>query len=150
MIGRREFVTLLGGAAAWPVTAHTQQQPRTRRIGVLMNLTSDDPEAQTRVAGFLQGLQELGWVVGRDVRVDYRWGGDADRYRRGAEELLALTPDIILASTDPALRAAQSVTRTVPIVFVNVVDPVAAGFVASLARPGGNVTRFTVRIRCRG
>jgi putative ABC transport system substrate-binding protein len=109
-----------------------------------MNLTAGDPEAQTRIAGFMQGLQELGWAVGRNVRVDYRWGGDADRYRRGADELVALAPDLILASTNPAMAATQLVTRTVPVVFVNVVDPVGEGFIASLARPGGNATGFTL------
>jgi putative tryptophan/tyrosine transport system substrate-binding protein len=109
-----------------------------------MNLTPGDPEAQTRIAGFMQGLQELGWAVGRNLRVDYRWGGDADRYRIGAEELVALAPNVILASTNPALVAAQQVTRTLPIVFVNVVDPVGQGFVAGLARPGGNATGFTL------
>ena len=142
---RREFVTLLGGAAAWPLVARAQQPARMRRISVLMNLAADDSEAQTRIAGFMQGLQELGWTVGRNVRVDYRWGGsDADRFRRGAEELVALGPDIILASTDQALRAILQVTRTVPVVFVNVIDPVGAGLVTSLSRPGGNATGFTL------
>ena len=143
-MNRREFITLFGGATAWPLVAHAQQRSRRRRIGVLMNLTAGDPEAQTRIAGFMQGLQELGWAVGRNVRVDYRWGGDADRYHRGAEELVALAPDLILASTNPAMAAAQLVTRTVPIVFAGVGDPVAGGYVDSLARPGGNATGFTV------
>jgi putative ABC transport system substrate-binding protein len=141
---RREFIALFGsGVAGWPFAARAQQPAKARKIGVLMNLTGDDPEAQARLAGFMQGLQELGWSVGRNVRVDYRWGGDADRYRKGAEELVALAPDVILASTTQALAAAELVTRTVPIVFVNVVDPVGAGLVASLARPGGNATGFT-------
>jgi len=144
-VKRREFITLLGGAAvAWPLAAQAQQPEHRRRIGVLMNLTSDDPEAQTRIAGFTQGLQELGWSVGRNLRLDYRWGGDPDRFRRSAEELMALAPDLIVASSTPALVAAQSVSRTVPIVFVNVIDPVGAGLVASLAQPGGNATGFTL------
>ena len=142
---RREFLTLLGSAAACPRSAYAQQQPRVRRIGVLMNLAADDPESQTRNAAFLQGLQQRGWTDGRDVRIDYRWAaGDADRFRRYAAELVALTPDVILASTSPAVAALQQVTRDVPIVFVIVIDPVGAGFVASLARPGGNVTGFTL------
>jgi putative ABC transport system substrate-binding protein len=115
-----------------------------RRIGVLMNLTSGDPEAQTRIAGFVQGLQESGWAIGRNVRVDYRWGGDAKVYDRGAQELVGLAPDVILASTNIAVAAAQQATSTIPIVFVNVVDPVGMGFVASLGQPGGNATGFTL------
>src|SRR5215831_18261331 len=142
---RREFLTLLGSAAAWPRSAYAQQQPRVRRVGVLMNLAAEDPESQTRNAAFLQGLQQRGWTDGRDVRIDYRWAaGDADRFRRYAAELVALTPDVILASTSPAVAALQQVTRDVPIVFVIVIDPVGAGFVASLARPGGNTTGFTL------
>jgi putative ABC transport system substrate-binding protein len=142
---RREFITLLSGATAWPLAALAQQRERMRRIGVLMNLGSGDQEGQSRIAGFLQGLQERGWVVGRDVRIEYRWGGnDAALYRKGAEELVATTPDILLASSTPALTALQPLTQTVPIVFVNVVDPVGGGFVASLAHPGGNCTGFTV------
>jgi putative tryptophan/tyrosine transport system substrate-binding protein len=141
---RREFIALLGGAAVLPLLARAQQPERMRRIGVLMNLSADDPEAQTRIAAFMQGLQEAGWVLGTNLRVDFRWGGNANRYRQGAEELAALTPDLILASTDPALVAAQSVARTVPIVFVNVIDPVGMGIVASLSRPGGNTTGFTL------
>jgi putative ABC transport system substrate-binding protein len=139
---RREFITLVGGATAWPLAARTIE--RIRRIGVLMNLTSDDSEAQTRIAGFMQGLQEFGWAVGRNLRVDYRWGGDINRYRRSAEELVELAPDVILASTNPAMAAVQAVTRAVPVVFVNIVDPVGEGFVASLAQPGGNATGFTL------
>jgi putative ABC transport system substrate-binding protein len=143
-MNRRQMIAALGGAATWPIAARAQQRERMRRVGVLMNLTPGDPEAQTRIAALMQGLQELGWAVGRNVRVDYRWGGDADRYRGGAEELVALTPDLILASATPALEAARLVTHTVPIVFVNAVDPVGHGFVASLARPGGNATGFTL------
>jgi putative ABC transport system substrate-binding protein len=109
-----------------------------------VNLTAADQEAQTRIAAFMQGLQELGWVPGRNLRVDFRSGGDAQGYRQGAEKLAATSPDLILASTDPALAAAQQVTCTVPIVFVNMIDPVGGGYVKSLSRPGGNITGFTL------
>ena len=143
---RREFITLLGGAAAaWPLAARAQQPERMRRIGVLMSLAADDPEAQARLAAFLQGLQQLGWTDGRNVRIDYRWAaGDADRIRRYAAELVALAPDVILASGSPSVAALLQATRTVPIVFAHVADPVGAGFVESLARPGGNATGFTL------
>jgi putative tryptophan/tyrosine transport system substrate-binding protein len=141
---RRELITLLGGAAAWPLAARAQQGERMRRIGVLMSQAADDPEAPIRIAALLQGLQQWGWSEGHNVRIDYRWGGgDADRIRRYAAELVALAPDIVLATASPAVEAFQRVSRTVPIVFVNVVDPVGAGFVESLARPGGNATGFT-------
>jgi putative ABC transport system substrate-binding protein len=140
---RREVIALLSGITAWPRFALAQGVNRMRRVGVLMNLSAGDPEAQTRVAAFMQGLQEAGWALGKNLRVDFRWGGDA-RYRKGAEELAAFTPDLILASTDLALTAAQSVTRVVPIVFVNVIDPVGTGYVKSLSRPGGNSTGFTL------
>jgi putative ABC transport system substrate-binding protein len=141
---RREFITLLGGAAAWPVAARAQQPDRMRRIGVLMNLAADDAEGQARIAAFVQALQRLGWSDGRNVRIDYRWAaGDAGRFRKYAEELLALLPDVILASATPSVQALQQATRTVPIVFAIVADPVGAGFVDSLARPGSNVTGFT-------
>jgi putative tryptophan/tyrosine transport system substrate-binding protein len=142
---RREFISLLGGAAvAWPLTARAQQSERMRRIGVLEPLAVDDPEALARVTAFAQGLQQLGWTANRNVRIDYRWGaGDADRISQQAAELAALAPDAILtvgaSTTAPMLRA----TRTVPVVFVAVVDPVGAGYVDSLARPGGNATGFT-------
>ena len=140
---RREFISLLGGAAAWPLTARAQQGERMRRIGVLMDLAENDPEGQVRIAAFLQGLAQLGWTDGRNVRIDTRWGaGDADRSRRQAAELIALAPDVILATGTPSLGPLHQVTRTVPIVFVNVVDPVGGGFVDSLARPGGNATGF--------
>ena len=140
---RREFITLLGGAAAaWPLAARTQQGERARRIGVLMNL-ADDAEGQARIAAFLQGLQQLGWTDGGNVRIDFRWAaGEAGRFQKYAEELLALAPDVILASAAPSVQALQRATRTVPIVFANVSDPVASGFVQSLARPGGNATGF--------
>jgi putative ABC transport system substrate-binding protein len=142
---RREVITLIGGAAAaWALTAHAQQGERMRRIGVLMIQVSDNPEGQARLAAFAQRLQELGWTVGLNVHIDYRWGaGDADRTRRYAAELVALAPDVILASGTSTVAPLQRVTRTVPIVFGNVVDPVGAGFVESLARPGGNATGFT-------
>ena len=142
---RREFITLLGGAAAaWPLAARAQQREGVRRIGVLMNLSPDDAEGQARLAAFLQGLQEAGWAVGRNVRIDFRWSaGNADDIRRYAAELVALVPDVILANGIPAATPLLQATRTVPIVFVQVVDPVGAGLVASLARPGGNATGFT-------
>jgi ABC-type uncharacterized transport system substrate-binding protein len=143
---RREFITLLGGAAAaWPLAAHAQQGERMRRIGVLTSLAADDPESQARHAAFLQGLQEWGWSVGRNVAIDYRFAaGDADRFRKYAAELVALAPDIILATGTPVTAALLQATRNIPIVFTNVPDPVGAGFVASLARPGGNATGFLV------
>jgi len=142
---RRAFITLLGGAAVvWPLAARAQQRERMRRVGVLMNLTPDDVEGQARLAAFLQGLQEAGWAVGRNVRIDLRWGGgDPESFRKQAAELVALAPDIVFASGIPAATPLLQVTRTVPIVFAQVVDPVGAGLVASLARPGGNATGFT-------
>ena len=142
---RREFITLLGGAAAaWPLAARAQQPARMRRIGVLMNLASNDTEGQARLAAFHQGLQHLGWTVGGNVQIDYRWGaGEAGAFHRYAEELLALAPDVILASATPSVQALQNATRTVPIVFALVADPVGAGIVETLARPGGNTTGFT-------
>jgi len=141
---RRQFITILGGAAAWPLAARAQQSERMRRIGVLMNLAADDPEAQVRLAAFHQGLQELGWTVGRNLRIDTRWGaGDADRYRRYSTELVALAPDVILAASGAIVPWLLQATRSVPIVFAQVPDPVGAGFVESLAHPGGNITGFT-------
>jgi putative tryptophan/tyrosine transport system substrate-binding protein len=143
---RREFITLIGGAtAAWPRAARAQQGERMRRIGILMNLAADDPEGQARITAFAQGLQETGWIVGRNVRIDYRWGaGNPDRMRKYAAELVALAPDVIVAATSLSVGALQQVTRTIPIVFAQLIDPVSGGFVASLARPGGNATGFTV------
>ena len=140
---RREFITLLGGMALTaPRAAFSQATDRTRRIGVLMPLAVDDPEAKARLAAFLDGLQQLGWTDGRNVRINTRWPvGDADR-GRSAEELVAIAPDVILASASAGVAALQRITRSVPIVFANVIDPVGAGFVASLARPGGNITGF--------
>ena len=141
---RREFLTLLGGAAAWPLAARAQQPERMRRIGVLMNVEADEPVGQPRIAAFVEGLQQLGWTDGRNVRIDTRWpGGDPDRVRKYAAELVGLAPNVILASASPSVAALQRVTRSVPIVFANVIDPVGAGFVASLARPGGNTTGFS-------
>jgi putative ABC transport system substrate-binding protein len=139
---RREFVILLGGAAAaWPLAARAQQV--VRRIGIMMNLAADDSEGQARVAAFLQGLQETGWVVGRNAQIDIRWGmGDPERIRKNVTELVALRPDAIFATTFPTVAALQQATRTVPIVFAGLFDPVGAGLVASLARPGGNTTGF--------
>jgi putative ABC transport system substrate-binding protein len=141
---RRKFITLLGGAAAaWPIAASAQQSERMRRIGVLVNLPADDPQAQVRNAALLQGLQELGWTVGRNLRIDYRWGaGNADNVRKFAAELVALAPDVILAPGTSTLEPLLQATRAVPIVFVHTADPVGAGFVQSLARPGGNATGF--------
>src|SRR5260221_1572536 len=143
---RREFITLLGSAAAaWPLAARAQQPDGMRRIGVLMHLPENDPEAQARMRAFRQGLQQLGWVEGRNVRIDYRFGAaDVDRARRSAAELIALAPDVIQASGTGPMAAVQQATRTVPIVFAQVPDPVNAGFVDSLARPGGNATGFSV------
>jgi ABC-type uncharacterized transport system substrate-binding protein len=141
---RREFITLVGGAAAWPLAARARQRERMRRIGVLMNVPSDNSEGMARLAAFLQGLQELGWTVGRNVQIDYRWGSpDADRIRKDAAELLVLAPDVILSSATSTVGALQQATRTVPIVFALVADPVGAGFVETLARPGGNITGFS-------
>jgi putative ABC transport system substrate-binding protein len=139
---RRAFITLLGGAAAWPLAAHAQQSGRMRRIGVLLSVAADDPESQTRLAAFLQGLQELGWTVGRNMQIDFRWTTDDASRMRYAAELVALGPEVILASSGVVVGALQQTTRTVPIVFVTAIDPVGAGLVASLASPGGNATGF--------
>jgi len=143
---RREFITLVGGAAAtWAFAAGAQQAQPMRRIGVLMTLNEDDPEMRERMAAFLQSLQQLGWSDGRNVKIDYRWGAnDADRIRRYAAELVALAPDVILTGGTQSVAALQQATRTVPIVFGSVIDPVGAGFVETMARPGGNMTGFTV------
>ena len=145
MIGRRNFITLLGGlAAAWPLAACAQQLDRIRRIGVLMVLTENDPQSRARATAFQQGLEKLGWKVGRNLAIDYQWGvSSPERARAAAAELLSLAPDLIVANAVSALRGAQQETRTVPIVFTGVSEPVAQGFVASLARPGGNTTGFT-------
>jgi putative tryptophan/tyrosine transport system substrate-binding protein len=142
---RRAFITLLGGAAAWPLAARAQQLQRMRRIGMLMPWAAADPEAQARLTAFVQALALLGWIDGRNVRIETRWGdGNADRYRQHAAELVALAPDVIVAVTSPVVAALQRETRSVPIVFVQVIDPVGTGLVTGLARPGGNATGFTV------
>ena len=145
-MNRREFITGLGGAAAsLPFAARAQQPNRMRRIGVLQSVGANDPEGPIRMAGFLQGLQQLGWANGRNLQIDIRWAsGDADLYRKYAAELIALSPDVLLATSSPTVAALQAATRTVPIVFAHAVDPVGAGFVDSLARPGGNATGFTL------
>jgi ABC-type uncharacterized transport system substrate-binding protein len=141
---RREFITLLGGAAAaWPVAARAQQSEQMRRIGVLMNTGADESESQARLAAFMQGLQELGWAAGRNLRIDYRWSpGDLARLRKDAAELVALRPEVILAGVGPTTVALQQVTRTIPIVMAQGIDPVGNGYVDSLGRPGGNTTGF--------
>jgi putative tryptophan/tyrosine transport system substrate-binding protein len=141
---RRQFIALFGGAtAAWPLAARAQQPAGTRRIGVLMNYFSDAPEGRARTAAFMQALQKLGWIEGDNVRVDIRWAGDdSERFRRYSEELVGLNPDVILASTSLSVAALQRIARSVPIVFANIVDPVGAGYVTSLARPGGYTTGF--------
>ena len=142
---RREFITLLGGAAAgWPLVALAQQAERVRRIGVLMNLAADDPESQRRMSAFIDGLRQLMWIDGGNVQIDTRWGAaDAGRIRRYAAELVALVPDVILAVGSTTVGPLIQTTRNIPIVFVQVIDPVGGGFVESLARPGGNTTGFT-------
>jgi putative ABC transport system substrate-binding protein len=141
---RRDFITLLGGAGAvWPLAARAQQRERMRRIGVLMPLAADDAIAQARNAAFLQGLQQLGWTIGQNIQIEYRWSGGNDEVtRRYAAELAALAPEVIFASGSAATGPLLQATRTLPIVFVAVADPVGAGFVDSLARPGGNATGF--------
>jgi putative tryptophan/tyrosine transport system substrate-binding protein len=141
---RRAFMTVFGGAVAWPFVARAQQPERVRRIGVLIGLGAEDAEGQARIAAFVQGLQQLGWTDEREVRIDIRRGaGDAERTRKYAAELVALAPDVILASGGTVVGALLRATRTVPIVFTQTPDPVGAGFVESLARPGGNATGFT-------
>jgi putative tryptophan/tyrosine transport system substrate-binding protein len=141
---RREFVTLLGGAAAWPLAARAQQAERVRRIGVLSNPGPDDAEMQSRNAVFVQALQDLGWNVGRNLHIDYRWShGDADRLRAHAVELVALGPDVLLATSGVSILPLVQASRSVPIVFAQTIDPVGLGVVESLSRPGGNITGFT-------
>ena len=138
---RREFIAALGGAAAWPIIASAQQIDRVRRIGVLMHVTENDPDGQARLTAFVERLKELGWSEGRNLRFDIRWGpNDPDRYPRQAAELAALAPDVLVAPTSFTLAPLQRATRSVPIVFMGVIDPVGAGFVSSLAKPGGNTT----------
>src|SRR5215468_1224738 len=140
---RREFITLLGGATAWPLAARAQQAERVRRVGVLMGV-ADDAEGQARVKGLQQGLQEVGWIEGRNVRIDYRWtGGDATRVRAYAAELVKMSPDVIVAHTPPVIAAMRQASSSIPIVFAAVLDPEAHGFIDNLARPGGNLTGTT-------
>jgi putative ABC transport system substrate-binding protein len=148
---RRHFLTLLGGAAACPLAVHAwlvgaraQQPQRVRRIGVLMGLAADDPESQARLAAFAQGLQQAGWTVGQNIRIDYRWGaGNAEKMRKYAQELVTLAPDVILAHSSAAVVPLLQATRTIPIVFTLIAEPVGAGFINSLAHPGGNITGVT-------
>jgi putative ABC transport system substrate-binding protein len=143
-IRRREVIALLGGTAAtWPLTARAQQGERVRHVGVLMHVTETDPDGQARLTAFVEGLKELGWAEGHNVRFDIRWGpNDSDRYPRQAAELIAMAPDVLVAPTSFTLAPLQRATRSIPIVFMGVIDPVGAGFVTSLARPGGNATGF--------
>jgi len=142
---RREFITLLGGAAAWPISVRAQQVDRARRIGLLMAFPESDSQGQNYVAAFRDGLQELGWTDGRNVRIDTRWAppAEGESTQRCARELIALQPDLVLSNTTPTTTALLQQTRTIPIVFTIVTDPVGSGFVASFSRPGGNVTGFT-------
>jgi len=140
---RRQFITLLGGAAAWPLAARAQHGERMRRIGVLMGLVASDPEAQSRVDAFENGLRELGWVKGRNLSIEYRWAGDGNVVRDHAVELLAMAPDLILANSTPVTAALREQSGVVPIVFTQVTDPVGQGLVPNLAHPGGNITGFT-------
>jgi putative ABC transport system substrate-binding protein len=143
-VKRREFIGLLGGAAAWPLAAHAQQLERMRRIGVLIGAIETDPESQARIAAFKEGLQALGWTDGRNVHIDYRFASaDLDLTHKYAAELVGLAPEVILANSPLVLRALRQQTSTIPIVFALVVDPVGEGFIKSLAQPGGNITGFT-------
>jgi putative ABC transport system substrate-binding protein len=143
MIRRRNFITLLGGAAAWPLAARAQQGGRVRRIGVLIRQDENDPEGKAYASAIIQALADLGWTVGRNVRMDFRWtGDDTNRVRALAQELVGLKPDIIVTTSTPTTVAVQRATRTIPIVFGYVTDPVASGIVARLDRPSGNVTGF--------
>jgi ABC-type uncharacterized transport system substrate-binding protein len=145
-VRRRDFIKVIAGSmAVWPLAARAQQPEQVRRIGVLMSDVAEDSEGQARLTAFVQARQQLGWTDGRNVRIDIRWGGaDADRHRRYAAELVTLAPDVIFATTTPVVAALQQATRTVPIVFAAVVDPVGAGFVTNLAQPGGNTTGFAL------
>src|SRR5215475_11486883 len=138
---RREFITLLSGATTWPLVARAQQSEQMRRIAVLMPFAKGHPEGQARNAAFLQELQKLGWTEGRNLQIEYRW--DPGDLRKAATELVTWSPEVIVASSTPAVAALQQATRTVPIVFTQVADPVSGGFVTSLAKPGGNMTGFT-------
>jgi putative tryptophan/tyrosine transport system substrate-binding protein len=140
---RREFIEFVGGAMAWPVAVRAQQRERLRSVGVLMGIAEGDADARPRANAFQQGLQELGWIVGQNIRIEYRWAAaDPERMRAHAVGLVALAPDLILANTTPVMVALRQASRTIPMVFVQVVDPIGAGFVSSLARPGGNITGY--------
>jgi len=142
-VNRRAFITLLGGAATWPIAARAQQGERVRRIGVLSGVAEDDPQTKQNLMGFKQGLQELGWIEGRNIQVDYRFGeGDVQRIERFAKELVSSQPDLIVGGTTPVISALARETKTIPIIFVVVSDPVGSGLVASLPHPGGNITGF--------
>jgi putative ABC transport system substrate-binding protein len=138
---RREFIALAGGMAVWPLAARAQQSGQMRRIGVLMPNARDNSEGQARITAFVQGLQTLGWIEGHNLQIEYRW--DSGDLQKAAAELVALSPDVIFANATQAVAALQQATRSVPIVFAQVADPVSGGFVASLAKPGGNITGFT-------
>jgi ABC-type uncharacterized transport system substrate-binding protein len=144
-VRRREFITLLGGAAAaWPLAARAQQPERVRRVGVLMGYSESDPEPHRWIEALLQGLQQQGWIEGRTIGIEYRWAtGNVERMRSQAEELAALKPDVILVASSPALAAMTQATPSIPVVFVNVADPLEQGFIENLARPGGNISGFT-------
>jgi putative ABC transport system substrate-binding protein len=143
-MSRRQFITLLGGASLWPLAGRAQQPQRMPRVGVLMGVAEADPEGQARVAAFRQGLIDLGWADGRNLHIEYRWAaGDADRIRAYTAELVALAPDVLVGNGTPALAALRDATRSIPIIFVLVNDPVGQGFIANLARPGGNITGFS-------
>jgi putative ABC transport system substrate-binding protein len=142
-VRRRDFIALAGGLTAWPLVARAQQDNRVRHIGVFMNLPEGDPDGTHWIAALLKSLDEFGWTEGRNIRLDLRWGADADHVRKNAEELVAHNPDVIVAASAPAVLALQQATRKVPIIFVAVTDPVALGLVESLARPGGNATGFS-------
>jgi putative tryptophan/tyrosine transport system substrate-binding protein len=144
-VRRRDFITLVGGATAWPLAARAQQPTEIRRVGMLLNLSENDVEAQRLVKAFREALAQLGWADGRNLQIDYRWaGGDVGRIRTFAKELVELSPDIMVGYATPSVAALQRETRSIPIVFLSVTDPVGQGLVASLARPGGNITGFAV------
>jgi putative ABC transport system substrate-binding protein len=139
---RRDFIAVVGGAAAWALAARAQQAERVRRVAVLFSLAIDDPAAKARIAAFRQGMQERGWNEGRNLRIDYRWF-DAERIASHAAELVAAMPEVLVATNSPGVAALRRATSTIPIVFVGIGDPVGQGFVESLARPGGDITGFT-------
>ena len=140
---RRDFIALAGGLTAWPLAARAQQDNRVRHIGVFMNLPEGDPDGTRWIAALLKSLDEFGWSEGGNIRLDFRWGIDAAHVQKNADELVALNPDVIVAASPPAVLALKQTTRTMPIIFVAVTDPVALGLVESLARPGGNATGFS-------